>query len=94
MNHVEGGDAHWEYATSVNGPFTSFDPSANNLGYGTYYLRYAVINACDEAYSNVVSFNVDAAPEALMQLSGMHNGRWHRRRTVPTPPSTPRWSCR
>ena len=71
MNHVEGGDAHWECATSANGPFTAFDPSANNLGYGTYYLRYAVINACDEAYSNVVSFHVDAAPEAMMQLSGM-----------------------
>ncbi len=69
MNHVEGGDAHWEYATSANGPFTSFDPSANTLGYGTYYLRYAVINSCDEAYSNVVSFDVDAIPEAQMQLS-------------------------
>ena len=69
MNHVEGGDAHWEYATSANGPFTSFDPSANTLGYGTYYLRYAVINSCDEAYSNVVSFDVDAVPEAQMQLS-------------------------
>ena len=70
MNHVEGGDAHWEYATSVNGPFTPFDPLANNLSYGTYYLRFAVINACDDTYSNVVSFHVDAAPEALMQLSG------------------------
>lgn len=69
MNHVEGGDAHWEYATSANGPFTSFDPSANTLGYGTYYLRYAVINSCDDAYSNVVSFDVDAVPEAQMQLS-------------------------
>ena len=69
MNHVEGGDAHWEYATSANGPFTSFDPSANTLGYGTYYLRYAVINSCDEVYSNVVSFDVDAVPEAQMQLS-------------------------
>ena len=47
----------------------SFDPSANTLGYGTYYLRYAVINSCDEAYSNVVSFDVDAVPEAQMQLS-------------------------
>lgn len=70
MNHVEGGDAHWEYAISANGPFMSFDPSANNLSFGTYYLRYAVINACDEAYSNVVTFHVDDVPEALMQLSG------------------------
>jgi hypothetical protein len=70
MNHVEGGDAHWEYATSANGPFTAFDPSANQLSCGTYYLRFAVINACGDTYSNVVSFHVDDAPEALMQLSG------------------------
>ncbi len=70
MNHVEGGDAHWEYAFSANGPFTPFDPSANTLTIGTYYLRFAVINACGNAYSNVVSFHVDEAPEALMQLSG------------------------
>lgn len=71
MNHAEGGDAHWEYATSANGPFTAFDPTANTLECGTYYLRFAVINSCDDAYSNVVSFHVDATPEALMQLSGM-----------------------
>lgn len=69
MNHSNG-DAHWEYATSASGPFTAFDPTSNSLGYGTYYLRYAVINECDEAYSNVVPFHVDAAPEASMQLSG------------------------
>ena len=71
MNHSEGGTQGWEYATSANGPFTTFDPATNTLGYGAYYLRYAVINACDEAYSNVVSFHVDAAPEALVSLSGM-----------------------
>lgn len=70
MNHVEGGDAHWEYSTSSNGPFTPFDPLVNTLTYGTYYLRYAVINACGETFSNVVSLHVDDAPEALMQLSG------------------------
>lgn len=70
MNHVEGGDAHWEYATLANGPFTPFDPSVNTLTNGTYYLRFAVINACGNAYSNVVSFHVDDVPEALMQLSG------------------------
>lgn len=70
MNHTEGGDAHWEYSTMPNGPFTAFDPLTNNLTYGTYYLRYAVINACGEAHSNVVSFHVDDVPEALMQLSG------------------------
>lgn len=71
MNHVEGGDAHWEYATSANGPFTAFDPSAINLNYGTYYLRFAVVNACDEVFSNVVSFHVDDVPVANMQLSAL-----------------------
>ena len=71
MNHVDGGDSHWEYATSASGPFTAFDPSANTLNCGTYYLRYAVINTCDETYSNVVSFHVDDVPVASMELSGM-----------------------
>ena len=71
MNHAEGGDAHWEYATSANGPFTPFDPSANNLGYGTYYLRYAVSNECDDAHSNVVSFHINDVPEANMHLSAI-----------------------
>lgn len=71
MNHEEGGDAHWEYATSSSGPFTAFDPSTSNLTYGTYYLRFAVINACDEAFSNVVSFHVDDVPVANMQLQAM-----------------------
>jgi len=71
MNHVEGGDAHWEYATSSSGPFTPFDPSTSNLTYGTYYLRFAVINACDEAFSNVVTFHVDDVPVANMQLQAM-----------------------
>ena len=70
MNHEDGGDAHWEYATSASGPFTAFDPSANHLSCGTYYLRFAVINACGDAFSNVVSFHVDDAPEVSMQLSG------------------------
>ena len=71
MNHVEGGDAHWEYATSSSGPFTPFDPLANNLGYGTYYLRYVVSNECGEANSNVVTFHVNDTPEANMQLAAM-----------------------
>ena len=71
MNHVEGGDAHWEYAISASGPFTPFDPLANNLGYGTYYLRYAVSNECGEVNSNVVSFHVNDTPEANMQLAAM-----------------------
>ena len=71
MNHEDGGDVHWEYANSASGPFTSFDPSTINLDYGTYYLRFAVINACDEAYSNVVSFHVNDIPQAMMQLSAL-----------------------
>ena len=68
MNHVNGGDAHWEYATSQNGPFTAFDPSTNTLGYGNYYLRFAVINDCDAAYSNVVPFRVNDKPEVQGHL--------------------------
>lgn len=71
MNHVGGGDAHWEYATSASGPFTPFDPSANNLAYGTYYLRYAVSNECGDDYSNVVTFHINDVPEANMELSAI-----------------------
>ena len=71
MHHVDGGDAHWEYANSASGPFTPFDPSANNLGYGTYYLRYTIINNCGETNSNVVTFHINDMPEANMQLSAM-----------------------
>lgn len=70
MNHANG-DAHWEYATSANGPFVPFDPSVNNLSYGTYYLRYAVSNECGNANSNVVTFHVNDVPEVNMQLSAM-----------------------
>ena len=71
FNHIDGGDAHWEYATSQSGPFTAFDPSSSNLSYGTYYLRFAVINACDEVFSNVVPFHVNDVPEVVMQLSAI-----------------------
>lgn len=71
FNHSDGGEAHWEYATSASGPFTAFDPSSNNLSFGTYYLRFAVINACDEVFSNVVPFHVNDAPEANMQLTAL-----------------------
>lgn len=69
FNHTDGGEAHWEYATSQNGPFSAFDPSTINLNFGTYYLRFAVSNACDEVFSNVVSFHVNDVPQAVMQLS-------------------------
>lgn len=71
MNHSDGGDAHWEYASSASGPFTPFDPSANNLSYGTYYLRYAVVNDCDDAFSNVVTFRINDVPEAHAQLNAL-----------------------
>ena len=69
MNHSGGGDAHWEYATSSSGPFTAFDPSTINLGYGTYYLRFAVVNDCGSDFSNVVQFHVNGTPEIEGQLS-------------------------
>lgn len=71
MHHVDGGDAHWEYATASSGPFTAFDPTTSQLGQGIYYLRFAVVNDCDEAYSNVVSFHVNDAPVANMQLTAL-----------------------
>lgn len=71
MNHADGGDAFWEYATSAAGPFMAFDPTTTNLNLGTYYLRFAVINGCDEAYSNVVSFRVDDKPETQAELSDL-----------------------
>lgn len=71
MNHTEGGDAHWEYATSASGPFTPFDPSANALDYGTYYLRYAVVNSCGQEVSNVVTFHINDVPVAHTQLGAM-----------------------
>lgn len=71
MNHSAGGSQRWEYATSANGPFTAFDPMTGNLGMGTYYIRFVVENSCDEASSNMVSFRVDAAPVANVQLSAM-----------------------
>ena len=71
MNHTEGGDVHWEYATSPNGTFTAFDPTTTHLDHGTYYLRFAVVNACGGVYSNVVAFYVDDVPEANMQLSSL-----------------------
>ncbi len=69
FNHNEGGDAHWEYATSPSGPFVAFDPMTFNLSYGTYYLRFAVINECGSVFSNVVQFHVNDTPVIEGQLS-------------------------
>ena len=69
MNHVEGGSQRWDYATSPNGPFHSFDPATYHLDYGTYYLRFAVINGCDSTFSNVLQFNVNYTPVIDGELS-------------------------
>jgi len=69
MNHTEGGIQRWDYATSPNGPFRPFDPSTYHLDYGSYYLRFAVINECDSTFSNVVQFNVNDTPVIEGQLS-------------------------
>ena len=71
MNHSGGGSQGWEYATSANGPFTAFDPLTTHLNSGNYFLRYVVTNGCGEVSSNVVSFRVDDAPTANVQLSAM-----------------------
>ena len=71
MNHSGGGSQRWEYATSASGPFTAFDPLSSHLSYGTYFLRYVVTNTCGEVNSNVVSFHVNDAPVANVQLSSM-----------------------
>ena len=71
MNHSGGGTQGWEYATSANGPFNTFDPLTSHPGCGTYYLRYVVSNACGEVSSNVAAFRVNDAPVANVQLSSM-----------------------
>lgn len=69
MNHTEGGTQRWEYATSPNGPFHPFDPATYHLDYGSYYLRFVVINECDSTFSNTVPFNVNDTPVIEGQLS-------------------------
>lgn len=69
MNHSGGGNQQWEYATSPNGPFTPFDPATYHLDYGSYYLRFSVVNDCGTTHSNVVQFNVNDTPVIEGQLS-------------------------
>lgn len=71
MNHSGGGGQYWEYATSANGPFQTFDPSTYHLDYGTYYLRFTVFNDCGSTYSNVVQFHVGDAPIISGQLNAL-----------------------
>lgn len=69
MNHSGGGNQLWEYATSPNGPFQTFDPATYHLDYGSYYLRFSVVNDCGTTHSNVVQFNVNDTPVIDGQLS-------------------------
>ena len=69
MNHSGGGTQRWEYATSPTGPFHTFDPATYHLDYGSYYLRFAVLNGCDSTFSNVVQFHVNDTPEINGQLT-------------------------
>ena len=71
-HHAEGGRTRWDYATSPNGPFHAFDPETYHFEYGSYYLRFVVINDCDSVFSNeVVQFNVNDEPVINGQLSPM-----------------------
>ena len=62
MNHTGDGTLRWDFATEQNGPFYTFDPTTAHLDYGSYYLRFVVINDCDSTFSNVVSFHVNDRP--------------------------------
>ena len=69
---VNGGEPFWGYSNSPNGPFDySFNPLANNLGYGNYYLRYKVINDCGADSTAAVPFRIMEAPSANAQLEDM-----------------------
>lgn len=71
MNHSGGGRTRWDYATSPNGPFQSFDPTTYHLNYGSYYVRFAVINGCDSTFSNVVQVDVNDQPVINGQLEAL-----------------------
>ena len=70
-NHSGGGSRQWEYATSANGPFLPFDPETYQLEYGSYFIRFAVINECDSTFSNVVTVNVNDQPDISGELSSL-----------------------
>lgn len=63
-DHVSNnGTSFWEYATSENGPWEVFTPTAFSLGYGSYWLRFGIGNSCDTVYSqSPVPFYVSDAP--------------------------------
>ena len=70
-NHSGGGSRQWEYATSADGPFHAFDPETYHLEYGSYFIRFAVINECDSTFSNVLSVHVNDQPVINGQLSSL-----------------------
>ena len=62
INQSNGGGHRWEFANSPNGPFIPFNPTTHHFEYGSYYLRFAVINSCDSIFSNIQTFYVNDAP--------------------------------
>lgn len=69
---ANGGEPFWGYSNSPNGPYDySFNPLANNLGYGSYYLRYKVVNNCGADSTAAVPFRIMEAPSANAQLEDM-----------------------
>lgn len=67
-NHNGGGQHQWEYASSLEGPFQSFDPETFHFEYGSYYIRFAVTNSCDSVFSNIISLSVNDQPVINGQL--------------------------
>ena len=67
-NHSEGGYSQWQYADSPDGTFQAFAPETYHFGYGSYYIRFAAINGCDDAFSNVVQVYVTDHPVISGQL--------------------------
>lgn len=67
-DHVSNeGTAFWEYSTSENGPWETFNPTAFSLEHDSYWLRFGVSNSCDTVYSeSPVPFYVSDAPVITM----------------------------
>jgi len=68
-NHSGGGSHQWEFATLPEGPFQPFAPDTYHFEYGSYYIRFAVINGCDSVFSDTLLVNVNDQPVINGQLS-------------------------
>ena len=68
-NHIGGGRHQWEFATSLDGPFQSFDPETYHFELGSYYILFTVVNGCDSVSSNVLQVHVNDQPVISGQLS-------------------------